>query len=234
MCQLLPGCVILTRAVCTSSWNSERSHSRRNDRVEQELQGRARSTAENWSCPWQQGILRLAEKCLLLLSGKSYLWETPSCVCCFAVYLFIYFSWGRPYYEFCRRISQVTESLTRNELGHGSGLKTEQHVSQRLGAGSLKNSTLLPGFCLTHWQRVVFGSEYTAHDLFALKLLDIQMAWLWKISVLPSMGSRCQWESWKGLSGALQKNEVPGWEMRPYPIGAVGPLHKVLQALEEC
>lgn len=91
MCQLLPGCVILTRAVCTSSWNSEGSHSRRNDRVEQELQGCARSTAENWSRPWQQGILRLAEKCLLLLSGKSYLWQIQSCVYCFAVYLLIFF-----------------------------------------------------------------------------------------------------------------------------------------------
>lgn len=68
----------------------------------------------------------------------------------------------------------MPESLTRNELGHGSGLKTEQHVSQRLRAGS----TLLPGFCLTHWQRVVFGSEYTARALFTLKLLDIQVVWL--------------------------------------------------------
>lgn len=48
------------------------------------------------------------------------------------------------------------------------------------------------------------------------------------------MGSRHQWECWKGLSDALWKIEAPRWEMRPRPTRGVGPLLQVLQALEGC
>lgn len=45
------------------------------------------------------------------------------------------------------------------------------------------------------------------------------------------MGSRYQWECWKGLSNALWRSEAPGWEMRPCPTGSCRSLGEGIASL---